>query len=528
MTRQLRRNVDDIKTAITWGPDGEAAFEMETAVRETLIEVADPLFPVHAIQPSRDDERAARAVASMKAHPDTVRSSYSPVGQQMYAAIGDSTSRWPLVPSWSSVYVAPFAWDMNPPDYDLLFSLTTKQLNENWARPGSEWFWDTVDPEVYPPLFEFSMGPKPWMWEQRYGQPRAASTHRSGTSGSYRADVGDLVGMPDEVIGTIEDAVATRQNLMLLTPHEGFTNAQMVARRIPTLLPTWSRAQLPFRAPHHTIGDRAMASEVYLANFGVLFLDEIAKFSKGALRVASATIAATPEKKRPLIVASMTEAMWTNRRNKDHAKIIGFPLVASVPPRVLGDTRRMTPSSAQIRDRIMGRSRTNPPPTAPVTVQNAASELYEAFHRYPPRKVGEFSSSFAIPTHVFKKGRSVDVLYRSSKVDPETLKKPRRPVDYIHEHEPGVSTYMPNGPGERVDVPGWLRDTDALVLIGTCLGFKFEDSEGKIVEVEGRSPMPELYSTVNGKALIVVDGKRTLLALMWGGKLNVEPRGIVG
>ena len=160
--------------------------------------------------------------------------------------------------------------------------------------------------------------------------------------------------------------------------------------------------------------------------------------------------------------------------------------------------------------------------------QNAARDLYEQFHRYPPRKVGEFAPSFAIPTHVYKKGRAVDVLYRSSKVDPETLKKPRRPVDYIHEHDPGVTTYMPSGPGERVEVPGWLRDTDALVLIGACLGFRFEDSSGTIIECEGTNPLPELYSTVNGKSLIVVDRKRTLIAMIWGGKLDVEPRGIVG
>jgi hypothetical protein len=32
----------------------------------------------------------------------------------------------------------------------------------------------------------------------------------------------------------------------------------------------------------------------------------------------------------------------------------------------------------------------------------------------------------------------------------------------------------------------------------------------------------------DGKALVVVQGKRKVLALIWGGKLDVEPRGIVG
>lgn len=157
-----------------------------------------------------------------------------------------------------------------------------------------------------------------------------------------------------------------------------------------------------------------------------------------------------------------------------------------------------------------------------------AAALYEAFHRHPPRKVGEFHSSFAIPDHLFKQGSSVDVLYRSTKVDPETLKKPRKPVDYIHEHDPGVATYFADGDGERIATPAWIRDIDALVLLGDFLGCKFKDQAGKIIEIEGTKPLPELYATVDGKALVVVDGKRTLIAIVWGGKLGVEPRGIVG
>lgn len=160
--------------------------------------------------------------------------------------------------------------------------------------------------------------------------------------------------------------------------------------------------------------------------------------------------------------------------------------------------------------------------------EKKASNLYEAFHRYPPRKVGEFDPSFKIPEYVFKQGRSIDILYRSNKVDPETLKKPRKPVDYIHEHDAGVATYLPTGTGERIRTPDWICNADALVLLGKCLGFKFEGPDGKLVEAEGASPLPELYTTVDGKALVIVDDKCSLIAIMWGGKLGVEPRGIVG
>ena len=160
--------------------------------------------------------------------------------------------------------------------------------------------------------------------------------------------------------------------------------------------------------------------------------------------------------------------------------------------------------------------------------EKKASHLYEAFHRYKPRKIGAFNPSFVVPPHVFKQGKAIDVLYRSSKVDPETLKKPRKPVDYIHEHDPGVFTYLPEGEGDRIETPSWIRDIDALVLLGKCLGFKFKDPDGKVVGAEGREPLPELYTTENGKALFVIQGKHQLIAIIWGGGLNVEPRGIVG
>jgi hypothetical protein len=162
--------------------------------------------------------------------------------------------------------------------------------------------------------------------------------------------------------------------------------------------------------------------------------------------------------------------------------------------------------------------------------ESAATNLYEAFHRHPPRKIGEFSSRFTIPSHVYKQGRSINVLYRSRKVDPETLKAPRGPVDYIHDHKKGVVTYLVDGDGDgdRVATPPWIRDLDALVLLGECLGFKFEAPDGSVVEAKGKRPMPELYATTNGKALVVVQDKREVIALIWGGKLDVEPRGIVG
>lgn len=156
-----------------------------------------------------------------------------------------------------------------------------------------------------------------------------------------------------------------------------------------------------------------------------------------------------------------------------------------------------------------------------------AADLYEAFHRYEPKKIGEFHPSFIIPSHVYKQGPSVNVMYRSGKVDPSTLKKPRKPVDYIHDHDKGVNTYLVKGEGQRVETPGWIQELAALTLIGQCLGFAFKDPEGKLVEAEGKRPLPELYAAPNGRALLVVEGKSKLVAIIYGGRLDVEPRGIV-
>lgn len=158
-----------------------------------------------------------------------------------------------------------------------------------------------------------------------------------------------------------------------------------------------------------------------------------------------------------------------------------------------------------------------------------AIEKYREFHRLDPKKVGRFPPGFKIPRSIYKAGCSKWVTYRSNKVDPETLLRPRKPINYIHEHDAGVVTYVtdPQGGHDAVDVPQEFRGYGALVLLGFCLGFAFEH-DGEEQEVEGRSPLPELYTVPSGKCLIVIQSKRDVLAMMWGGALGVFARGIDG
>ncbi len=164
--------------------------------------------------------------------------------------------------------------------------------------------------------------------------------------------------------------------------------------------------------------------------------------------------------------------------------------------------------------------RRNPSPD----LEEAAVQKYEEFWRRPPTKVRAFPASFRIPETVICLGTGVHVLYESTKVDPSTLKKPRAPVAYIHAHDAGVKVYAPGG---DVEVPDFIREAQALVDLGKCLGFRYKQA-GRERDAQGSDPLPDLCCTVDGRALLIVQSRRQVLHLIWGGGLGVEARGIVG
>lgn len=161
----------------------------------------------------------------------------------------------------------------------------------------------------------------------------------------------------------------------------------------------------------------------------------------------------------------------------------------------------------------------------------AAVDKYVEFHRYEPNKVGSFPAAFRIPEQMQLAGRARWVTYSSTKVDPETLRKPRNAINYIHEHDVGVNTYLPpstDDDGAIVDVPTRFIDVAALTRLGVCLGFCFDDVDGEKCEAEASSPRPDLYTTPDGKCLLVIQSRSKVLAMMWGGGLGVFARGIDG
>jgi len=173
-------------------------------------------------------------------------------------------------------------------------------------------------------------------------------------------------------------------------------------------------------------------------------------------------------------------------------------------------------------------------------IVDEAVEMYRRFQRLEPRRVDEFAAALEVPLWAKRCGRARHVLYRSGKVDPETLKRPRAPQNYIHEHDAGVCIYEPRRSQKRefVKVPDEIAeafeahgDPDrhaGLVLLGDCLGLAYDDEHGGTYELESRGRPPELYCVSTGKVLVVIEAKREILYLVWGGALGVEPRGIVG
>jgi hypothetical protein len=188
------------------------------------------------------------------------------------------------------------------------------------------------------------------------------------------------------------------------------------------------------------------------------------------------------------------------------------------------------------RDKLRGATKRNP---ATPEVRATAIEKYKEFHRYEPTKLTEFPKGFLIPRKMVRAGAAKWTTYRSGKVDPSTLKTPKRAISYIHEHGIGVSVYFePDAPeldeldvDERqvVELPDKFTETQALVKLGDNLGFCIKGENGdEDAEFESSGKLPELYCTPDGRCLFVVQDRKEVIAAIYGGGLGVFSRGIDG
>jgi hypothetical protein len=160
------------------------------------------------------------------------------------------------------------------------------------------------------------------------------------------------------------------------------------------------------------------------------------------------------------------------------------------------------------------------PPGVPGESQ--AIKTFEGFNEYPSKGASKFAREIVIPERMPSPGPCRWVTYRSDKWNNGTH-------DYIHTitSYPRVKCAMAGENYETVKVPAKVRNATTLTQVGLrALGFAFEYDDD---EYEASVPAgTEWFWSQTARALYLIQNKRKLIAVIWGGKLNVEPRGIVG
>lgn len=164
------------------------------------------------------------------------------------------------------------------------------------------------------------------------------------------------------------------------------------------------------------------------------------------------------------------------------------------------------------------------PSDSPGDFRRAMSKL-EEFHQRAPKKHWK-NTHTSIPRTVVVVGEMLVIRYSSDKWGEDRAQK------YFHEHDGGVKCGLVedtrrNPPdGEVVEVPQRIRGVQTLTFLGRFLDGEYVTPEGKHGRIAGSKA--SWWCSPDGHALFVVDNDTDeVLAVVWGGDLGVEARGIV-
>jgi hypothetical protein len=198
----------------------------------------------------------------------------------------------------------------------------------------------------------------------------------------------------------------------------------------------------------------------------------------------------------------------------------GYALVFTVPPTTFQDVLMERPAeNREDADELVENPRGDLPPGFRV-----ATRLFEDFHQYDVSDTAAFPESLVIPETVHYPGPCVYVTYLSDKWNDGTH-------PYIHEIEsfPRVNVGLVGGRLEQNKrVPKRVCDNTTVVqLKKKALGYSYmEPDTDKQIELTVRNC--EWFWHPQGKALLLIRNKRKLVAIIWGGKLDWKPEGLVG
>jgi len=160
--------------------------------------------------------------------------------------------------------------------------------------------------------------------------------------------------------------------------------------------------------------------------------------------------------------------------------------------------------------------------TSPRGLKKALAS-FEGFHRYDPKNVAKLPSTVRIPSHVYVPGPCKYVTYRSDKWNDGSY-------DYIHDIDsyPRVKLgIIGKRNGRKTKVPKRISDNATLIMIRTrALGFGYTNNDNETVDCTVSRCSWFWHPT--GRALLLIEDKRRLAAIVWGGDLGFEDRGIVG